>query len=133
MLTGIFNGSLLGDSGYALEDFLFTPYLNPDTVSKQRYNSSLVRTRVLIEQANGILKMRFPCLRDLRATPQKAIEVTVACAILHNIAQLRAESLEDVVAGGENDVQPLPVVPVVGARARRGTLARDNLVQQYFA
>ncbi|XP_065938425.1 putative nuclease HARBI1 [Magallana gigas] len=83
---GEHNGILLGDSGYPCKRFLMTPYLNPQTNAHQRFNASLCRTRVLIEQSFGILKRRFSCLQGiLRTTPEQAVGYVVACVILHNL------------------------------------------------
>ncbi|GFX47478.1 putative nuclease HARBI1 [Trichonephila clavipes] len=52
---------LLGDTGYACEKYLLTPFGNPRSLSEARYNKSHVLTRNTIERKYGILK-RFPCL-----------------------------------------------------------------------
>ncbi|GFT07343.1 nuclease HARBI1 [Trichonephila clavipes] len=53
---------LLGDTGYACEKYLLTPFGNPRSLSEARYNKSHVLTRNTIERKYGILKRRFPCL-----------------------------------------------------------------------
>ncbi|GFX44414.1 transposon Tf2-11 polyprotein [Trichonephila clavipes] len=53
---------LLGDTGYACEKKLLTPFGNPRSLSEARYNKSHVLTRNAIERKYGILKRRFPCL-----------------------------------------------------------------------
>lgn len=128
------DGILLGDSGYRLETYMLTPFLNPATNGQRAYNHAHCKTRVAIEQTNGILKMRFPCLRDLRVHPEFAIKVTVVCAILHNIALLQSDGQwhEEVI---NNPPPPPPVPPqpaAAGAAGRRGAVARDLIVRNIF-
>ncbi len=61
------------------------------------------RARFAIERLNGVLKRRFACLNYLRAEPQKACNITLACIVLHNIATKR-----NVLLCAENDApEPL--------------------------
>ena len=39
---------------------------------------------------------RFQCLKYLRVAPDRACDIAVACAILHNIATIRRERLPEV-------------------------------------
>lgn len=97
--TGIYNGFLLGDSGYPCRRYLMTPYNNTDNIrSREKFNAALCRTRVLIEQTFGILKRRFPCLAvGLRTNPERACIYTVDCVILHNIGILKRDIvIEDI-------------------------------------
>ncbi|GFQ82520.1 nuclease HARBI1, partial [Trichonephila clavata] len=50
---------LLGDTGYACEKYLLTPFGNPRTLAEVRYNKSHVLTRNTIERKYGILKEDF--------------------------------------------------------------------------
>ncbi|XP_016117085.1 putative nuclease HARBI1 [Sinocyclocheilus grahami] len=80
----------LGDSGYPLRTYLFTPLTNPQTRSERAYNVAHVRTRNIVECAIGIWKLRFRCLHKsaggLRIKPHSSCAVTVATAILYNMA-----------------------------------------------
>lgn len=59
---GNIDGRLLGDSGYPCKPWLLTPYINPQTQNRIRYNNCHTTTRVRVEQAFGLLKRRFLCL-----------------------------------------------------------------------
>jgi len=52
------------------------------------YNRKQMRCRSLIEQCNGVLKMRFRCLlkhRVLHYSPPTASKIIYTCAVLHNM------------------------------------------------
>jgi hypothetical protein len=90
----MYDGIILGDSGYPCLPYLLTPYITTPTQSHTKFNNSLCKTRVRIEQTFGILKKRFMCLSEkLRVTPEKACTITVACAVLHNIGIERGDIL----------------------------------------
>ena len=74
---------------YPLLPYLLTPLRNPITRGDHRYNSRHKRARSVVEQAFGVLKMRFLCLHKyggcLVYSPERCIQIIVACFILHNI------------------------------------------------
>ncbi|XP_018314287.1 putative nuclease HARBI1 isoform X3 [Mycetomoellerius zeteki] len=81
------NALLLGDSGYACSNFLFTPLLETHNRAEELYNESQIRTRNVIERCIGVWKRRFAALAfGLRLHPLTAQAVIVATAVLHNIA-----------------------------------------------
>lgn len=127
---GEHNGILLGDSGYPCKRFLMTPYLNPQTNAQQRFNASLCRTRVLIEQSFGILKRRFSCLQGiLRTTPDQAVGYVVACVILHNLGIQTGYVMDRVD-------QPMDAFDEtahqVACNSPEGSHLRDYIAQTYF-
>lgn len=94
------NCHLLGDSGYKLEKYLLTPFLNPTNVHERNYNKCQIKTRNTVERQYGVWKRRFPCLKfGLRTKLQTSLTVIVATAVLHNIAILTRdeEPPEDVL------------------------------------
>lgn len=85
--SGHFKGRLLGDSGYKLEKYLFTPLLVPTNPKEEIYNKAHKTTRNTIERCFGVLKQRFRCLLDgITVSFYNAKILIVALAVLHNIA-----------------------------------------------
>ncbi|XP_031335321.1 putative nuclease HARBI1 [Photinus pyralis] len=80
---------LIGDSGYPLEPYLMTPFLNPAENSPEaRYNQTHCSARNCVERCIGVLKMRFRCIlkeRTARYTPQLVGRLVNTCATLHNM------------------------------------------------
>jgi hypothetical protein len=87
------------------------------------------RTRVFIEQVNGQLKMKFPCLSaGLRLPPKQACRTIVACTVLFNLAK---EMLEPDIE--DNVPPPDPPVDDFQGDLRVGGLAvRSQIVQDFF-
>ena len=94
----------MGDSGYPCKSHLITPFPTPEF----NYSKSHAKSRVITEQTFGILKKRFSCLHSgLRTTPEKACDITLACATLHNIGIDRSDILDfdDDYVNDYGDVQ----------------------------
>lgn len=80
------DGILLGDNGYPLRQYLITPLLHCNTKPEIVFNNAHCHSRVKIENAFGILKRMFPCLRiKLSLKLQTVLHVIVSCAILYNM------------------------------------------------
>ncbi|XP_033755687.1 putative nuclease HARBI1 [Pecten maximus] len=129
LLSGTYDGLLLGDSGYPCRHFLMTPFINPSTNEQQRFNNSLCRTRTTIEQTFGILKRRFACLSvGLRVAPTKAAGIIMACVVLHNIAQEKKEVLNCEHQNNYNEVgnQLNYVGPDAGGAGVRNHICQNN-------
>ncbi|CAC5423162.1 HARBI1 [Mytilus coruscus] len=86
--------------GYPCSKFLLTPYLHPATPSQEAYNRAHTRTRCTIERVFGWWKRRFHVLHgEVRMKPAKVCRIIGACAILHNIAIMLREPMEDDESG----------------------------------
>lgn len=90
---------LLGDSGFPIEPWLLTPFLNcEENTPEERYNRCHKSTRNIIERCFGILKGRFRCLlrhRTLHYKPDIAGKICYAVAVLHNICIEKNIDLDD--------------------------------------
>ncbi|CAG9138332.1 unnamed protein product [Plutella xylostella] len=90
-----FRGRLLGDSGYRLEPYLFTPITRPQNVAEEHYSEAHISTRNTIERCFGVWKQRFQCLLHGMSVKMENIKPTiVALAILHNIAIKREGQID---------------------------------------
>ena len=77
--TGDHDGHLVADSGYGLKPYCLTPYAVTMRDYERRCNTSITRTRCLIEQAIGVLKRRFACLHgELKYEPNRCLHVVIA-------------------------------------------------------
>ena len=95
-INSLDDGVILGNSSYACSPFLMTPYANPEIPQQEAYNSAHTKTRVVIEQTYGRWKRRFHVLHsEIRMAPEKVCLIIGACAVLHNIAVLLNEPLND--------------------------------------
>lgn len=105
--------------------YLLTPYLDPATAAEKAFSHAHIRTRAQIEMVFGQLKSRFQCLKGLRVTPDRACDITVACAVLHNIATLRCERLPTMLLDEQwEDIEPALQEPMDGRTVRN--LYRDT-------
>uniref|UniRef100_A0AAY5K197 Putative nuclease HARBI1 n=1 Tax=Esox lucius TaxID=8010 RepID=A0AAY5K197_ESOLU len=114
------------DRGYACRQYFMTPFPDPKPGPQTRYNAALARTRARIEMTFGQLKERFQCLKSLRVAPDRACDIIVACAILHNIATIRKERIPVVGVQPDDDLQP------VHLDQPSGRAARDRIVEHHF-
>uniref|UniRef100_A0A8W8NWR8 DDE Tnp4 domain-containing protein n=1 Tax=Magallana gigas TaxID=29159 RepID=A0A8W8NWR8_MAGGI len=102
------DGVLLGDSGYACGRYLVTPFLRPVNQAQQNYNAAHTRTRA--------------------CKPERVSKIIVACAVLHNIALDRKETMaedDNGIACDEEDLGGVAVQP-------RNDNIRQFIVDNYF-
>ncbi|KAL0811461.1 hypothetical protein ABMA28_009861 [Loxostege sticticalis] len=97
--SGEFSGHLIGDAGYALTEYLFTPVNNPTTQREEAYNRAHIMTRNSVERCFGLWKNRFRCLLTGFTVKQENAKLyIIALAVLHNIAIDMGEQIEGVEA-----------------------------------
>ncbi|XP_036340628.1 putative nuclease HARBI1 [Rhagoletis pomonella] len=78
---------ILADSAYPLSKYMIVPFRDNGHLSsdERKFNYILSSTRVLIEQAFGVLRSKFRILNHIDVTSLKSTsEVVLACTILHN-------------------------------------------------
>jgi hypothetical protein len=83
---------LLADSGYFYHPLLLTPYARQQDYTREQRNFNYVhsRGRVVVEDAFGILKQRFPRLGDggtIHCPPAFVPKIVIAACVLHNLVR----------------------------------------------
>lgn len=97
---------IFGDAAYSLREWLLVPYKDYGNMSevKKHYNSKFVRTRVIIENAFGVLKSRFLRLQCLYFMDvDKISQFIIACCVVRNLCIVQKD---DIV---ESDFEPLRI------------------------
>ncbi|XP_031327357.1 putative nuclease HARBI1 isoform X1 [Photinus pyralis] len=132
------NSILLGDSGYMNLSYLFTPFLNVQNDGERNYNRSHVQSRVKVENLFGVWKRRFPIIAyGCRMKLENVLCVTVATAVLHNLARLRGEPeppIENLIM--EHELQQAirdGDIPLAAEENDLGYDYRRHLVDIYFS
>ncbi|XP_060581016.1 putative nuclease HARBI1 [Ruditapes philippinarum] len=123
------DGLLLGDSGYPCKKYLMTPYMNPQTAAQERFNSSLTKTRVTVEQTFGVMKRRFPCLSyGLKVKTCHTPQAIVSCVILHNFGMESGDTFERLVSLSFDSPDNVDI-----QTDQAGARYRDVFASTYFA
>lgn len=102
---------IVGDSAYPGLPWLIKPYQNIPNLeqSKVRFNTILSKATVVADQAFGILKGRWRCLRkELEIHTENVPRTVVACRILYNICIKRGEPDPDLDGDDDDDDQGPP-------------------------
>ena len=100
---------ICGDSAYPNLRKMVTPFKKVPGLSagerrrRKKYNRKLSRGRIVVEQAIGQLKMRFPILKNKMRVRRKNVPAIVHClAILHNVCIAMGMDIEDEVNEDDN-------------------------------
>ena len=120
---------VLGDSAYALRDWLITPFPGNPEGAKLKFNNAHIRTRNAIERCFGVLKNRFLALKSVLRVHDMVLagKLIICAAVLHNLCLTYGDDIEDL----EESSQPpqaadyVPNGPV--QEARRQQLLRHFL------
>lgn len=78
---------MIGDSAFPLREYLLVPYKDYGSLSavEVHYNRRHSKTRMVIENAFGLLKSRFRILNHVNCHLKLVPELITACCVLHNI------------------------------------------------
>ncbi|KAM7297953.1 putative nuclease HARBI1 [Ixodes scapularis] len=127
LADGVYDGLLLGDSGYTCQPWLMTPFLSPSSAAEVKYNTAHTTTRSIVERTIGQLKRRFHCLHaELRMEPSRCCDIIMACCVLHNLAKRYPCAMPRTAIPPE-----VPVEPLAAGRGESNE-ARRALVNQFF-
>ena len=121
---------LLGDGAYPCKRWLITPYRNRGNLTRDqiKFNQILSGTRVIIENAFGLLKGRFRRLQFVEMNDISYVVKTVITAcILHNICILNQDELDEHF---DNDPQQIPMIHPLFENDTEGQLKRQLLTRQ---
>ena len=87
---------ILGDSAYALSNWLMKPYIDRGNLTPEEcsFNIKHNTARVVVENAFGRLKGRFRSIgKRLDLKVENACNVIAACCVLHNYCEMQTSLL----------------------------------------
>ncbi|KAK5647950.1 hypothetical protein RI129_002842 [Pyrocoelia pectoralis] len=132
------NSLVVGDSGYAVRNYLITPLRDPRTPAEHLFTESQIRTRNPVERCFGAWKRRFLCLAlGIRLHASKVQAITVAAAVLHNIARFVNDTEPKITEEEEAAVQLTMNINNHDREARilnnENNMCRHILINGHFA
>ena len=123
------NSYILGDSGYPLRNWLLTPYISHNflTRSQRRFNYFHSSSRIVVEHAFGELKGRWRCcLLKLYAKPWYAVNIITTCCTLHNICRHKDDRFWPEWTVSRNEEERLGVIqPAVNSNESEGVTLKE--------
>lgn len=124
------NSHIIADAAYTIHPHIMVPFRDNGhlTARQQNFNFCLSSTRMAIERAFGLLKVRFRILLDcLPLTDMKKIpQVIIACCVLHNICMLQNDHFPILVCHNEGNEWPNEIERAIAL----GNCKRNMITQQ---
>ncbi|XP_070528310.1 putative nuclease HARBI1 [Cardiocondyla obscurior] len=135
LTSGRRKGILLGDSGYPCKPYLLTPILQPQNLPEERYNSSHIRTRIIVERCFGEWKSMFRALRNgMQISLDTAKASTIAMAVLYNIRKKFCDNNAYDADSNEDDDEEDEDDQDVESQEQHGhNHFRQEFVQRHFS
>ncbi|XP_018364516.1 PREDICTED: putative nuclease HARBI1 [Trachymyrmex cornetzi] len=128
---------ILGDAAYSIREWLLVPYKDyGNLTNKEReFNKRFCVTRVLIENAFGLLKGRFRQLTELHLhSIDKISKFIISCCVLHNLCIDNNDDFNfefEVVDNNDESNEEVRVEQEVLLR-RLGEIKRNELLNVMF-
>ena len=144
---------LLGDSAYSASPVMVQAFKKEATVAELPqnhafFNTKLAQVRIASEHCIGILKGRFPCLKqnniklkNSKAEVKELVELVGACIVLHNmlidydedpIPESWYEHMNDEIDWGMYDEEEEHIEQVTEDKVDRRKYVYNSLVNNYI-
>ncbi|XP_042036734.1 protein ANTAGONIST OF LIKE HETEROCHROMATIN PROTEIN 1-like [Salvia splendens] len=125
--AGFYQGSwIMGGAGYPLTDWVLAPYTQQNlTWTQHAFNEKIGEVSGVARGAFARLKGRWGCLQKRTEVKLQDLPVVLgACCVLHNICEMRGESLDPEL---EFELVDDEMVPEIGIRSAAAMKARDAI------
>ena len=99
------NYHIIGDSAFVVSPYMLVPFKNYGALhpKERNYNKKLSKTRVVIENAFGLLKGRFRRLKYIDSNIENWYKIVVAACVLYNIClDFPSNNLDEVNDDDDN-------------------------------
>lgn len=120
---------IIGDAAYPIHRHVMVPFRDNGflTVLEKNYNYCLSSTRMVIERAFGLLKMRFRIL--LNCLPLLEIkyipQFIIACCVLHNICVSKGDVMDNtLICRSDERIQSFYENTILGNEKRERIMNR---------
>ncbi|XP_058728668.1 protein ALP1-like [Vicia villosa] len=124
---GLLKGNwIVGSSGYPLMDWILVPYTQQNlTWTQHGFNEKIGEIQKVSKDAFARLKGRWSCLQKRTEVKLQDLPVVLgACCVLHNICEMKGETMDPEL---NVDVVDDEMVPEVGMRSVNSFKARDAI------